>query len=192
MDTSTLLTLVIAIGGLLGVIVTWLAYRETHRVGVIEKGDAHIKAIVQAEMKPLTDEQQELRNTLKQLAERQTQAQDQIDSNTQQVGRILDRLAILETKTEVFWKTVAMDAAKIIHSPDPRRKHIDDLLEAFMAGSLTGSQEHELRLILESIRDFEPGPEPSTLTFPVYPGEQIAAAILLRTMEHVKEGNTDV
>ena len=100
------------------------------------------------------------------------------------------RLYVLETKMELFWRSVAIDSAKILHQPDARRSHIDKLLEALMADKLTEQGEAELRGYLVKIRNWEPGVD---VGFPVHPGEQTAAAILLATMNHVltrKTGGT--
>lgn len=180
----------VAISSVCGVLALWIAYltyRERHKDRLTQGERDRIKAIVAAETAEYTKRQLEISLRLDNIVTRQNQiAQDTHDLNTK-LAAVMDRLAIMETKIEVFWKSVAMDAAKIIHSPDPRRAHIDALLEAFMNGTMSQAQESELRGILVSIRDHEQGQQ-SELTFPVYPGEQIAAAILLRTMEHAIEG----
>ncbi len=94
------------------------------------------------------------------------------------------RLATLETKIDVYWRSVSMDSARILHQPDPKRRQVDLLLEAFMDGSITDDQRLELRKYLYLIRNWEPEQDPG---FPVHPGEQVAAAILLRTMDYVIE-----
>lgn len=98
------------------------------------------------------------------------------------LGTVISRVEVLDTKMEVFWKSVALDAAKILHSPNPARRHVDELLEELMNGTITATRKRELRGILEHVRDYHPG-DPSD--FPIYPGERVAAAILLRTMEYV-------
>jgi hypothetical protein len=94
---------------------------------------------------------------------------------------IQQQVVVLETKIDVFWKQVAMDAAKILHQPDPRRSEIDRLLELFMEDALDADEELQLRKFLLKIRNYEEG---ANIGFPVQPGEQTAAAILLRTMNH--------
>jgi uncharacterized membrane protein YccC len=93
-----------------------------------------------------------------------------------------EQIVVLETKIDVFWKQVAMDAAKILHQPDPRRAKIDALLDAFMEDALSPEEELVLRKYLLQIRNWEPGED---LGFPVHPGEQAVAALLLRTMNSV-------
>lgn len=175
------LTIVGTLAGILATLVVWLGYRETHRISVRERGVEEIRNIVRDEVKTFATKQQELSNRADAIAIQQSEHTQELHEINDKMGRILDRLAILETKIEVFWKSVAMDAAKIIHSPDPRRAHIDALLEAFMDGTITSDQVIELRKILAFLRDWEPG---TPADFPVYTGEQVAAAILLRTMDH--------
>lgn len=97
------------------------------------------------------------------------------------VQPLSERLTIVETKLQMFLGGVSFDMAKIIHQPHPERVHIDDLIDAFLAGRLTVEQKAELTRILESIRDHQHGEE---LSFPVLPGEQAAASLLLHTLEH--------
>jgi hypothetical protein len=166
--------------------ISYSAYRERHTDRITQHEAERIRQIVRAETEPGTARQQELALRLDAIISRQDQAARDARDQNARIGTILDRLAVMETKIEVFWKSVAMDAAKIIHSPDPMRARIDALLESFMGGTMTPEQERELREVLVKIRDYEPGTAPAG--FPVYPGEQIAAAILLRTMELVPKG----
>lgn len=187
MTADTALALVSAIAAILGSLVVWLTLRETRRESrrkVAEARDtAKIKAIVLAELKPFIDQQQELHARVDNIVQHQDELQRDLRDMTRRTGELLDRVAVIGTKVDVYWKTVenlAMDAAKIIHSPDPRRAHIDALLDSFMDGTISSKDADELRGILVFLRDWEPG-KPSA--FPVYQGEQIAAAILLRTMD---------
>lgn len=98
----------------------------------------------------------------------------------------------LETKVDVFWKAVNVNVAKVLHQPDPRRRHVDALLERFMAemeggGMLTFEEHAELHGYLETIRDWEPGKHAA---FPIRDGEQFGAAILLAALDYmiVEEG----
>lgn len=171
-----------SIAGCLALAIAYLGYRERHSDRLTQRETDRVKAIVHAEMDPGASRQLELATRLDNIIARQNQLAQDIHDQNAKMGAILDRLAVMETKIEVFWRSVAMDAAKIIHSPDPRRAHIDRLLESFMNGTMTTEEESDLRKVLVTIRDFEQGV--TKLSFPVYPGEQIAAAILLRTMEH--------
>lgn len=95
------------------------------------------------------------------------------------------RLTVIETKMDVFWKGVALDAAKMLHHPEPSRYHVDELLDKFINGSLSDEESEELRGYLETIRDWEPG---QAAPFRIFQGEQVAASILLHTMHHVTSG----
>lgn len=173
---------------LLGVFMTVVAYRQRRSETLGKRTEDRIRQIVKDELDqftkdeldPFTAKQAQILSRLDRLEETQRQLTADVHGQARRTGAILDRVAVLETKIEVFWRSVAMDAAKIIHSPDPDRAHIDALLDSFMAGTMTPVEEIELRAILEVIRDYDPAV--AHLTFPVYPGEQIAAAILLRTM----------
>lgn len=81
---------------------------------------------------------------------------------------------------EPFWQLLAVNMARILHSPLPGRERVDYLLERFMDGGINAREADELRAKLTQIRDYEPG-KPSP--FPIYAGEQTAAAILLTTLE---------
>lgn len=98
------------------------------------------------------------------------------------LGPYSSKLDVLEAKMDVFWRQVALDAAKILHQPHPERAMLDHLLDAFTENVLTPDEELALRRELVRIRDWEPGVD---LGYPVRDGEQTAAAILLRTMSHV-------
>jgi hypothetical protein len=101
---------------------------------------------------------------------------------TEAIAPIDTRLCVIETKMELFWQRIAIDMAKTLHHPEPSRVQVDALLDNFMAGHLNDEDSEELRGYLEVIRDWEPGhPAP----FTIFQGEQVAAAILLHTMEHV-------
>lgn len=99
---------------------------------------------------------------------------------TDSLGPLDKQISSLETKVELFWGSLATEMAKILHQPDPLRHHIDRLLESFMEGTLSNDERVELRKHLVYIRNWEQG-QPSE--YPIHPGEQVAAAILLKTMD---------
>lgn len=179
------LTIVSTFAAVLTILVAWLAYRDAHRTTVRAQNADEVRNIVREEIQAFVSKQQEISNRTDGLVVTQTRQTQDLHELADRMGRVLDRLSVMETKIEVFWKSVAMDAAKIIHSPDPRRAHIDALLDAFTEGTITTQQASELKTILVFLRDWEPG---KPADFPVYPGEQVAAAILLRTMDHAIPG----
>jgi hypothetical protein len=94
-----------------------------------------------------------------------------------------ETVARLDTKLDLMdstFKSLAAEMVKILHHPDPDRKRVDDLLENYMDGTLTSEERLELRRNLTTIRNWEVGrPAPYT----IHPGEQVAAAILLKLLE---------
>jgi hypothetical protein len=169
--------------GLVACLVAYLSYRHSAGTASQEASQARAREIARSVVTGITDGLSARLTEVEVSIKEQHETLTRIDTQgSAGLGLVAARVAVLETKIDVFWRSVAMDAAKIIHSPDPRRAHIDALLESFMDGQMTSLQENELRGILAVMRDYEPSG--SELTFPVYPGEQIAAAILLRTMDH--------
>lgn len=179
---AIVLPLVATLVGVLSLYIAYRSFRHSTGKDIAESRKQEIIEAIRTQLSPVDTKQVQLGSQLEQLTNRAVQLETQLGKLTDRQGNVLDRLSILETKIEVFWRTVAMDAAKIIHSPDPRRSRVDYLLEQFTEGTLTTAEELELRKILVTIRDYEPG-APSV--FPIHPGEQVAAAILLRTMEYV-------
>jgi hypothetical protein len=175
-----------AFSSLIAFISMAVAFYQSHRRSSAENLDERIEAAVAKAIKPVHDKQVDLDNRLDILLQLMNRLEGNVRETSEKTGSLLDRMAILETKVEVFWKSVAMDAAKIIHSPNPERKHVDDLLDAFMGGTLTDEGAEKLRVLLRYIMKYEPGDETD---FPINQGEQLAAAILLRTMEHKMEGS---
>lgn len=82
------------------------------------------------------------------------------------------RLTALETKVDVFWRALAVDAAQILHSPDPEKARQDDLLDQFMAGGLRGAEMLELVQLLEEIRE----------DHDALAGERLAASVVLQAI----------
>lgn len=161
MDTATVLTLVIAVGGLLAVLVGWLTWRESHRATVESHDMAKIKSIVD------------------------TALAESLDPLKIEQGENKTRVAVLETQVNLLWGNLQKDMARILHSPDPRRSHVDHLMDKLIDDvPLSGGEETELRGILDKIMHYEPGISPD-LGFPVHPGEQVVAAFLLRSLDYV-------
>lgn len=173
---ATWINIILAATSVIAAIAAWLGWRESHA----ERDSDSLRAMIESCLQPLS-----ARVTLveQRLIDVDSRSRDAIEAAiTRALQPIQSQVAVLESKMDVFWKQVAMDAAKILHQPDPRRADIDSLLESFMEDALSPDEELELRKYLLKIRNWEPGQD---LGFPVYPGEQTAAAILLRTMNHV-------
>ena len=88
-------------------------------------------------------------------------------------AKLRERLTAIETKVEVFWRSVAIDAAKILHTPHPENARRDELLERFVEGIIDREELKELIVTLKKIIDD---------TFREF-GERTAASNLLRVIE---------
>lgn len=65
--------------------------------------------------------------------------------------RLLERVKALETKVDVFWKAVSIDAAMLLHSPHPDLARRDMLLEKFTFDSLSPEEVQELHNMLNEL-----------------------------------------
>jgi hypothetical protein len=140
-----------------------------------------IEDLVHAGLEPLTLRDKDVAATLTALAASISQLSQDVAKIRERLEVAVDRTTVLETKMEVFWRNVSLDVAKVLHSPNPARQHLDLLLEDLMNGGLDDARDRaELRGLLRTIRDYHHG-DPSD--FPIYPGDQVAAAILLHTMD---------
>lgn len=97
-----------------------------------------------------------------------------------QVSAIDTRTSLLESKMEVFWRNVAFDVSKILHSPHPGWENLDALLEKFRdqdidAGEMAALEDH-LRAIVDG--QWEPSQ--------VSRADQVAASLLLRAIEQTR------
>jgi hypothetical protein len=172
-------TLTVALGTLLAAGIAYIALRDSRSDRKSKQLNDEITVAVQ----PIVQQLHDLEIKYKSILDL---------SVASALQPLQSQLAVLETKIDVFWRTIAVDAAKILHQPDPRRAMIDTLLEHFMEDRLTSEEEFQLRKYLVTIRNWEPGQD---VGFPVHPGEQTAAAILLSTMSHAmstpSDGETD-
>jgi hypothetical protein len=170
------LNIILAVATVIASLAAALAYRESHT----DRGKAQRQEQIDHSLIPLDGRIGVLESQFKAAIERNAEILDGAISRSMQPLR--EDIAVLKNQVEVFWKSVAIDAAQILHQPDPEREHIDKLLEALMEDTLTPEEELRLRKYLVTIRNWEPGQD---VGFPVRDGEQTAAAILLRTMKHV-------
>lgn len=84
--------------------------------------------------------------------------------------RLAERLSAIETKVDVFWRGLSLDAARVLHSPHPQFARRDALLEAFMSGEITAPEVAELSSMLTQVVD----------DHTVEAGQRMAAAIVLK------------
>jgi hypothetical protein len=145
-----------------------------------------IKQIVHEAIDPLKETINNSAMQGRQQDDRMDRMENTVKNNSADLRAVSEKLSQMGVKVDMYWNSLeqlAMNAAKGLHQPDPARAHVDHLLEAFMEGTLTGEEKTELKKILVKIRNYEEnGPD---LEFPVQPGEQTFAAILLSTMDLV-------
>jgi hypothetical protein len=99
---------------------------------------------------------------------------DRIES----MGReMASRAVALETKVDVFWRTVTISAAQVLHSPHPEHARRDALLEALMAGRLDLAGAAELARLVDAVREDEAAAD----------GERLAAGQVLGYLRAVFE-----
>ena len=172
------------------VAIAYVQYRENHKVN--ENNELHelIKEIVQEivtqSVEPLKILSADHTTRLTQTGDRLNRVEDLIKNNSSDLRTAIDTMTKMGVKVDMYWttlETLAINAAKNLHQPDPRRARVDHLLEAFMEGTLTAEERIDLKKILVQMRNYEPGK--TTLDFPVIPGEPTMAAILLSTIDIV-------
>lgn len=166
--------------------VAYVQWRENHADRGSAKRNAAIRAVVAEENKALIATVTDHTTRFGQMVDHLGRIENLVKDVSTSQRESSDKISKMEVKVDMYWTSLeqlAMNSAKNLHQPDPRRAHIDHLLEAFMEGTLTPEERIELKKILVQIRNVEPNSPP--LPFPVYPGEQTAAAILLSTMDIV-------
>ena len=163
--------------GLVGVAISVWAFLRTRTDSVTARHAQEISRTVQDLSRPVDNRVTELEFKMKTVSTRLDNVDAALSKLSDRFGPILDRLAVIETKIDVYWRNVAMNAAQILHSPHPERAHVDALLEAFQAGTLDKKGHAELMGILKRVAEYEPGGE--DLGFPIHPGEQFAAVAIL-------------
>lgn len=90
------------------------------------------------------------------------------------------RVSILESKMEVFWRNVAFDVSKILHSPHPGWESLDVLLDKFQAHNISATEMADLET---QLRDMVEGRwTPADVTR----ADQVAASLLLRAIEQTR------
>jgi hypothetical protein len=89
------------------------------------------------------------------------------------ITALRERITAIETKVDVFWRTVCMDAARILHRPDPRLARRDELIEKFLAETINRTELSEFIEILQRLID----------DHDAAPGDRLAASIIFRSIE---------
>lgn len=97
-----------------------------------------------------------------------------------EIAALASRTTLLESKMEVFWRNVAFDVSKILHSPHSGWEDLDALLEKFRDGSITPG---EMAAMEEHLRDMVDG---RWVPAEVTRADQVAASLLLRAIEQTR------
>ncbi len=173
------------IGTVLGGGGTVFLWRETYGTRVRNKRNTEIDSRVKEAVNPLQADLAGIHIKLDGLADHQA---DKVTNAVREaLEPVRDQLAILNTKVEPLWTALinmGLNQVNVLHQPDPRRAHIDRLLEALQDelnghGRMPASDYLKLRDYLTQIKSWEPGQD---LGFPVLPAEPTSAAILLAIM----------
>jgi hypothetical protein len=97
-----------------------------------------------------------------------------------QVTALDSRASVLEAKLDVFWRNVAFDVSKILHSPHPGWEELDGLLEKFRDQAISPAEQAELEDHLRAIVDGR------WTAGQVARADQVAASLLLRALEQTR------
>lgn len=183
--------LIVSLGS---IAVAWLSFQHARNKDISEENKARIQGIARDLIGPVEHltkaNEAEISKVNDNIAPALVKANEKISSlngrlgtlevrltqaaeNSNRVSPLSDRIGVLETKIDVFWKNVAYDAAKILHSP--HTPELDVLLEGFQDGTLTRDQLTKLISMLHKVRDSKDRA--------VLNGDKVAAAILLRVLE---------
>jgi hypothetical protein len=173
----------LAVGTVAAAILAYVAIRKGSRSETKVSGETRMRELARAEQEPLRDHLVMTDQRVAQISVTTSRIETTLDKVDSTVDQVRERVAGVEATQIRLIEQINMNLAKLLHQPDPRRGHVDHLLENYMEGTLTDDERTELKKYLIMIRNYEP--DKTTLPFPVYPGEQTAAAILLGTMDLV-------
>jgi hypothetical protein len=85
---------------------------------------------------------------------------------------VVDRLARVEVKVDVFWQKVGKAAAEVLHSPHAEHWRRDQLIEKFQREELTWEEIQEFWTLLTAIKE----------DHQVLRGERLAASLVLQAL----------
>lgn len=175
MNGAALVTVLTVTGTLLGGLGAILAYLYTRNRD--SRGDLRTEAQAQVQARS----EREATHTLAQSAHDQAEeARTEVRGLRSEVSAQESRVAILESKMDVFWRNVAFDVSKILHSPHEGWESLDALLEKFQDRTISDPEMAELET---QLRDMVEGRwEPAAVTR----ADQVAASLLLRAIEQTR------
>lgn len=183
MDVATLVLAVSTALGGGGTVFLWL---DTHTVGRKVRRKEEIKAVVTEQIEPVKVDVQQLHVKVEADSSHSRATMKSVMSEA--LEPVHHQLSVLNTKIEPLWLALinnGINQIDVLHQPDPRRAHVDALLEKLRAeftdGELMTQPElQELRGYLLKIQSWEPGQD---VGFPVLPGEGSSAGQLLSIMD---------
>lgn len=189
-----MVTIIIAVLGLLctavSVYVAWRSHKMSVQKEHAESTSSEITTHIDLSLQPLKDRVLLVEQRVGPSADERARLimSGMLHDALSPVNENLTKLGV---KVDTLWTQLATSMAQILHQPDPSRRPVDRLLEALMEGTLSNEERTELRKYLVAIKTWEPNSgdaevelSPETkITFPVHNGEQVAAGILLLTMD---------
>lgn len=170
-----LVTVLTVLGVALGGAAAVLAYFYTRARNA--RDDLKTEAAAAAAAKAERDAAHTLAQSAHDLAEA---ARTETRGLRSEVNAQESRLAILESKMEVFWRNVAFDVSKILHSPHEGWEALDALLEKFREQDISDPEMAELET---QLRDMVEGRWPAA---EVTRADRTAASLLLRAIEQTR------
>jgi hypothetical protein len=93
------------------------------------------------------------------------------------VRAVREKVSVLESKMDVFWKGVAVDVASVLHSPHPSWGDLDILLDRFRNDTITEPEMTRLAGMLQEVKDGAYGGAA------ISRADQVAASLMLRAIE---------
>jgi hypothetical protein len=180
----------LAVATVIAAIMAWIAVKRDSRKDTAVGNELRIKELARFEQEPLKDRIAVNGGRIDQMRDSVNRMEATLINVDHNVHDTRERLASVEALQRQHIEQLTMSLMKQLHQPDPRRARVDHLLEEYMEGTITDSEIIELKKYLVKMRNFEPTEnqiEDSAriLGFPVFPGEQTNAAILLGTMDLV-------
>jgi hypothetical protein len=170
---ETVLSLVAAVAASAGTVFAYLYSRNRDA-----RADLTAEIRAREDMKTAVDSAVALVGGVK---EKVAGVESEVRGLRSEVSALGSRASILESKMDVFWKNVAFDVSKILHSPHPGWEELDALLDKFRASTISPLEMSSLTDQLhEMVDDRWPGD--------VSRADKVAASLLLRAIEQTRGG----
>lgn len=152
----------------IAVIVSVIAFMYAHNRDRSKDNMEDIRTVIREMLVPVNSANERNTNA---IADINLRVAPTLLLTTDRLNSMSDRVGVLETKIEVFWKNVAYDAAKILHSP--HTPELDRLLEKYQAQILLPDETAALADMLREVIAAKDVPTEN----------KIAAIIILRVIQ---------